>query len=583
MAAASNIEVRDELERFLESELNKELLRFTTAGSVDDGKSTLIGRLLHDCKAVYEDQLASVKKTRVNRSGKAIDFSLLTDGLRAEREQGITIDVAYRYFSTPRRRFIIADTPGHEQYTRNMATGASTADLAVILIDASKGLLPQTRRHTYIASLLGISHVLAAVNKMDLVGYREDVFSRLRDDFFALAAHLGVSSVECFPISALEGDNLVVHSEKMPWYSGPTLLRHLETVPVRRTSEMQALRFPVQSVIRPDAGFRGFAGRIASGSVRPGDDVVALPSGRRTRVESIVSFDGQLEAAQSSQSVTLKLADEIDLSRGDLLASPDALPHVSSRFNAMVVWLHATPFELNRLYLAKHTGRQLKVKATHLAFRVDVNTLSEHPANHLEMNEIASVEFETSQPLFFDSYRSNRTTGSLILIDPLTNATVGAAMIREPFPFERKRQGMVEERPHSAKAGGVTVDERIDRRGHRPAILALAGDRKRAEELERALLKRGFEVLLVDHHNVPAEARRTFYSTLWNLGLVILSWTERQVPSKDHGLFDALARESYFDLSDSRAAADADSSFHRALDIAETLRVKRGSNELRED
>ena len=401
MSAASDIDFRDHLDRLLESEMNKELLRFTTAGSVDDGKSTLIGRLLHDCKAVYEDQLASVKSSRVNRSARAIDFSLLTDGLRAEREQGITIDVAYRYFSTARRKFIIADTPGHEQYTRNMATGASTADLAVILIDASKGLQVQTRRHTYIASLLGIPHVLAAVNKMDLVDYREDLFLCLRDDFSRLARRLGISSVECIPLSALDGDNLVTHSENTPWYSGPTMLEHLETVPIHRPAEIEALRFPVQSVIRPDARFRGFAGRIASGSVRPGDEVVALPSGQRTRVESIVSFDGELQAADSSDSVTLKLTDEIDLSRGDLLASPHALPHISGRLDAMVVWLHPKPLELNRVYLAKHTGRQLKTKATNIRFRVDVNTLSERPTSKLEMNEIASVEFETSQPLSF--------------------------------------------------------------------------------------------------------------------------------------------------------------------------------------
>src|SRR6516164_5025103 len=549
MLAASDIEFRDDLDRFLESELNKELLRFTTAGSVDDGKSTLIGRLLHDCKAVYEDQLASVKRSRVNRSAGAIDFSLLTDGLRAEREQGITIDVAYRYFSTARRKFIIADTPGHEQYTRNMATGASTADLAVILIDASKGLQVQTRRHTYIASLLGIQHVLAAVNKMDLVDYREDLFLSLRDDFSRLARRLGLSSVECIPLSALDGDNLVTHSENTPWYSGPTMLEHLETVPIHRPAEIEALRFPVQSVIRPDARFRGFAGRIASGSVRPGDEVVALPSGQRTRVESIVSFDGELQAADSSDSVTLTLTDEIDLSRGDLLASPHALPHISGRLDAMVVWLHPKPLELNRVYLAKHTGRQLKTKATNIRFRVDVSTLSERPTNKLEMNEIASVEFETSQPLFFDPYRSNRTTGSFILIDPLTNATVGAGMIREASPSERGRPERVKGNPGKSTTGRVTVEERIARRGHRPAIFALAGERKRAEELERVLIERGFEAVLVDPFEVPAAARGIFFSTLWNLGLLVVSWREKQLRSEDHDLFQTLARESYFDFA----------------------------------
>lgn len=583
MLAAIDIDVRNGLDRFLEQELNKELLRFTTAGSVDDGKSTLIGRLLHDCKAVYEDQLASVRKSPVNRSGKAIDFSLLTDGLRAEREQGITIDVAYRYFSTARRKFIIADTPGHEQYTRNMATGASTADLAVILVDASKGLLPQTRRHAYIASLLGITHVLAAVNKMDLVGYREDVFAKLRDDFSSLAGRLGILSVTCIPISALEGDNLVARSENTPWYSGPTLLEHLETVPIQRAAETRALRFPVQSVIRPDASFRGFAGRIASGSVRPGDEVLALPSGQRSRVESIVSFDGELEAAHSSESVTLTLADEIDLSRGDLLAVADAPPYVASRFSGMAVWLHATPLKLGHAYLAKHTGRYVKAKVTRIRFRVDVNTLAERHADTLEMNEIASVEFQTSQPLFFDPYASNRTTGSLILIDPLTNATVGASMLHEPIEERTNNPVHRDDWLLNGQYGKVMREERIRRRGHHPAIFSLGGERRRAEELERALLDRGFEALLVNYHEVPTAGRHTFFSTLWDLGLVILSWRERRLRPKDQGLLGALARDSYFELTDENSEKGADSTLRRALSIAESLRINGHPAEPRED
>ncbi len=335
--------LRNSSGEFLEQSLEMELLRFTTAGSVDDGKSTLIGRLLHDSKAVYEDQLASVKKSRINRSSGPIDFSLLTDGLRAEREQGITIDVAYRYFATPRRKFIIADTPGHEEYTRNMATGASTADLAVILVDASKGILSQTRRHAFIASLLGIRNVLAAVNKMDLVDYREDVFLNVERDFLQLAAQLGIPHVQCVPISALEGGNVVERSARMFWYEGPTLLEHLETVPVTTNDAFESVRFPVQIVIRPDANFRGFAGRVASGVIRPGDDVLALPSGQRTRVRSIVSYDGDLPEAFAPMSVNLQLEDEIDLSRGDMLVSPENGPRVSRRFRAMVVWLHGRP------------------------------------------------------------------------------------------------------------------------------------------------------------------------------------------------------------------------------------------------
>ncbi len=316
-------------EQFLQQDMEKELLRFTTAGSVDDGKSTLIGRLLHDAKAIYEDQLASVKKSRINRSSGPIDFSLLTDGLRAEREQGITIDVAYRHFATARRKFIIADTPGHEQYTRNMATGASTASLAVVLVDATKGLLPQTRRHSYIAWLLGIPNVLVAINKMDLAGYQEEVFVRLRKDFLVLADQLKIPAVQCVPVSALGGDNVVDRSGNMPWYSGPTLLEHLETVPIQPASSITAIRVPVQYVIRPDAAFRGFAGQISGGTVRSGDAVMALPSRQTTRVQSIVTFDGEIDAAVLSQSVTLKLEDEIDISRGDMLVSPDEAPTVS--------------------------------------------------------------------------------------------------------------------------------------------------------------------------------------------------------------------------------------------------------------
>jgi len=575
MSLATKPEVRSDPDEFLVHEMDKELLRFTTAGSVDDGKSTLIGRLLHDCKAVYEDQLASVKKSHVNRSGKAIDFSLLTDGLRAEREQGITIDVAYRYFSTPRRKFIIADTPGHEQYTRNMATGASTADLAVILIDASKGLLPQTRRHAFIASLLGISHVLAAINKMDLVGYNEDVLSRLRDDFTELASRLGISSVQCIPISALEGDNLVERSDKTLWYSGPTLLEHLETVPIQPAVQMEALRFPVQSVIRPDANFRGFAGRVASGAVRPGDTVLALPSGQRTNVESIVTFDGDLEAAHASQSVVLKLVEEIDLSRGDMLVSPHARPHASMKFLASVAWLHATPLDLNRTYLAKHAGRYVKAKATRIRYRVNVNTLDEHPAGHLEMNEIAAVELEASQPLFFDPYSRNRTTGSLILIDPLTNATVGAAMIRADLSVCVDDRRADHELPKPKKTGKISSEERFLRRGHRPAIFTLDGDRLRAEELERALLDHGFEAVLINYAGVPAPSRRTLFNTLWNLGLVILSWEETGLRTRDRAFFDRIGGNSHFVLTHDEPSTPHEDAVRRALRIAETLRVSR--------
>jgi sulfate adenylyltransferase large subunit len=577
MGTAPQTDVRGDLDQFLAQELNKELLRFTTAGSVDDGKSTLIGRLLHDCKAVYEDQLASVKKSRINRSGKAIDFSLLTDGLRAEREQGITIDVAYRYFSTTRRKFIIADTPGHEQYTRNMATGASTADLAVILIDASKGLLPQTKRHAYIASLLGITQVLAAVNKMDLVDYREDIFARLREDFAQLAARLGIASVQCIPISALEGDNLVERSDKTRWYDGPTMLEHLETVPIQVGTRMEALRFPVQSVIRPDANFRGFAGRLASGTVRFGDTVLALPSGQKSKVESIVSFDGDQREAHASQSVVLKLAGEIDLSRGDMLVSPHAPPHVSTRFVATVVWLHAMPLELGRTYLAKHIGRIIKAKATRIRYRVNVSTLDEHPASYLEMNEIASVEFETSAPLFFDSYDLNRTTGSLILIDPLTNATVGAVMIRDSLERGPVGIGRPLDLGKSTEDGVISLEERTRRRGHRPAIFSVDGERAEAEKLERELFEHGFESALVIYADIPSASRRTLFSTLWNLGLAIICWEETGIRTRDRALLDSIAGKFHFNLSQTRLSDSEQDYLHRALKIAETMRIDRCS------
>ncbi|HEU5340684.1 sulfate adenylyltransferase subunit CysN [Edaphobacter sp.] len=423
-------------EEFLEAHLGQEMLRFTTAGSVDDGKSTLIGRLLHDTKSVYEDQLAAVKKSRVNRAANGhVDFSLLTDGLKAEREQGITIDVAYRYFSTSRRKFIIADTPGHEQYTRNMATGASTADVAIVLIDANAflkhgGLLPQSRRHTYIAALLGIPHVVAAVNKMDLVGYSEETFAAIRREFLAMAERLGLRSVEMVPVSALEGDNVVAPSAAMRWYEGPTLLEYLETVPLRVGDTAGPMRFPVQLVLRPDANFRGFAGQVARGVLRAGERVVALPSLRETVVKRIVTYDGDLAAAAPPQSVTVELADEIDLSRGEMLvAAEDRLPEINKHFRAMVVWMHETPLVVGRTYVAKHTTRTVRATVRSIRYRMDVNTLTEVDAVHLAMNEIAEVEFETNLPLFFDPYAENRAMGALILIDGVTNATVGAAMI----------------------------------------------------------------------------------------------------------------------------------------------------------
>ena len=421
---------------FLDRHLDQEMLRFTTAGSVDDGKSTLIGRLLHDTKSVYEDQLASIRASRVNRSGGELDLSLLTDGLRAEREQGITIDVAYRYFSTSKRKFIIADTPGHEQYTRNMATGASTADVAIVLIDAKAfvkagGLLPQSRRHTFIASLLRIPHIVAAVNKMDLVDYSEDVFREAREQFLELAHRLKLRSVELIPVSALIGDNIVEPSTSMPWYEGPTLLEYLEAIPLHTTDVItEPLRFPVQLVLRPDAVFRGFAGRVERGELRVGQTVRALPSGRTTRVSSIVTYDGELSSARAPRSVTVTLQDEIDLSRGEMLIDADAeAPLRSSAFSATLVWMSEQPLVAGQSCLLKHTTRLVRASVRSIRHRVDVVTGENLYVDELHMNDIAEVEFDTSLPLFFDSYADSRPLGSFILIDPISSATAAAGMI----------------------------------------------------------------------------------------------------------------------------------------------------------
>ena len=425
---------REDIHAYLARHQKKELLRLLTCGSVDDGKSTLIGRLLHDTKMIYEDQLAAVKRDseKVGTTGAGeVDLALLTDGLKAEREQGITIDVAYRYFSTDRRKFIIADTPGHEQYTRNMATGASTCQLAVILIDARHGVMTQTRRHSYIVSLLGIRHVVVAVNKMDLVGYSEEVFDRIKDEYTGFVAKLDLRDVAFIPMSALKGDNVASKSDAMPWYHGPALLDHLETVHIASDRNLADLRFPVQYVIRPNLDFRGFAGTVASGILRRGDEVMALPSGKRSRVRSIVTYDGELEEAFAPQAVTVTLADEIDVSRGDMLVRPDNPPHVSAQLEAMVVWMAEQPLVPGREYTLKQTTRQVSAEVASFRHGVDVNTLEHRPIARLGLNEVGQVQLSLTQPLACDPYRANPATGAFILIDRLTNNTVGAGMILE--------------------------------------------------------------------------------------------------------------------------------------------------------
>jgi sulfate adenylyltransferase subunit 1 len=485
------------IEQQLEAERAKDLLRFSTAGSVDDGKSTLIGRLLYDSHNVYEDHVRAVTHNA------AIDFAQLTDGLRAEREQGITIDVAYRYFSTAKRKFIIADTPGHEQYTRNMATGASTADVAIVLVDARKGILNQTRRHACIAALLGIPTVIAAINKMDLVDFSAEVFERHRRDLLALARLLDIPELIAVPVSALDGDNVVHRGLRMPWYDGPTLLELLETVPLAIERSLDAFRFPVQRVIRPHQDFRGFAGQIAAGTVRPGDEVIALPSGRRTRVRSIATWDGDLEAAKAPQSVVLTLEDETDLSRGDMIAAVAAPPHRTRHFEATVVWMHSNPLRAGASFLLKHSTQTVRAHVVQIRSRIDVEHLDQRATDQLALNDIGEVVIETSRALLADLYRENRATGSFILIDPADNATAGAGMIR----------------------GISDVDESAPTINRATRGLLVVGNRSQlAAQIEKELLEAGALVLRT---RVPVSASLV---TIARLGAVVLVESDDNAP-----------------------------------------------------
>ena len=409
------------------------LLRFATAGSVDDGKSTLVGRLLYDTKSVLADQIEAVQRASVDKGLSTPDLSLLVDGLRAEREQGITIDVAYRYFQTPRRKFILADTPGHEQYTRNMVTGASTADLSIVLVDARKGVSEQTRRHAYIASLLRIPHLVVCVNKMDLVSYDEEVFYRILDEMTDWAARLQIPDITFIPISALHGDNVVERSWAMPWYGGAPLLYHLEHVVIAPDRNLNDVRFPVQWVIRPMSDehhdYRGYAGQVAGGVLRPGSEVVVLPAGKRTRLASIDTYNGEVEAAFPTMSVTLRFDDEIDISRGDMIVEAEDQPVAARELEAMVCWMAEAPMSPRGRYTLKHTTRTARAIVDELEHRIDVNTLDHEPASQLELNEIGRVRLRCSAPVMVDPYSRNRTTGSFILIDEATNDTVAAGMV----------------------------------------------------------------------------------------------------------------------------------------------------------
>jgi bifunctional enzyme CysN/CysC len=506
VGAASEKQLLDtDVEAYLALQQRKELLRLLTCGSVDDGKSTLIGRLLHDSNMVHDDQLDALRRDSAKRSsaGGAIDYSLLVDGLLSEREQGITIDVAYRYFATEKRKFIIADTPGHEQYTRNMATGASTAEVAVILVDARLGVLPQTRRHSTIASLLGIRHVVVAVNKMDLRGYERAVFDAIRQEYQPFAKKLGFASVQYIPVSALQGDNVVAGSEHMPWYDGPPLLAYLEAVPFARTPEIEALRFPVQYVLRPDLTFRGFAGTLASGVVGPGMPVVCLPSGRATKIARVVTYDGDLAEAAAPLAVALTLADEIDVGRGDTIvgAAAESQPQVARSIEANVVWMNEAPLRVGGSYLLKHGTRMVSATVSEIHDRVDVTTLERHPAHSLGLNDIGRVTLTAARPLVFDPYTVCRSTGAFILVDRMGNGTHGAGMILGPGAHE----------PKPSAAGEVTAEERAKRLGHGPALVVVTGaDRAQQDELARGLERRlwddGYTAHVLEARDVAALA-----------------------------------------------------------------------------
>ncbi|UZR30229.1 sulfate adenylyltransferase subunit CysN [Methylococcus mesophilus] len=486
-----------DIHAYLAQHEKKELLRLLTCGSVDDGKSTLIGRLLHDSKMIYEDQLSAVRRDSLKSgtTGGELDLALLVDGLQAEREQGITIDVAYRYFSTAQRKFIIADTPGHEQYTRNMATGASTCDLAIILIDARHGVQVQTRRHSYIVSLLGIKHVLVAINKMDLMDHSEAVFDRIRADYLAFADKLELHDVRFIPISALNGDNVVHKSAAMPWYGGPSLIALLNTLEIAQDRNFDDPRFPVQYVNRPHLDFRGYSGTVAAGVFKPGDPVLVLPARTTSRIQSIVTYDGELEAAFPPQAVTLTLEDEIDVSRGDLLVHPDRLPHLDSRFEAHLVWMTEAPLIPGKQYLLKHATRTLTGSVAAIRHRIDVNTLEQHPAGQLNLNEIGLCELALSAPLAFDAYARCKDTGAFIVIDRLTNVTVGAGMISGPVQGETGFRK-------------VTAEERAARFGQKALTVWLTGPQRHemAYRLERQLFERGFVCAVVEADRLGAQA-----------------------------------------------------------------------------
>lgn len=506
-----------DIKAFLDQDQKKDLLRLLTAGSVDDGKSTLIGRLMFDSKMLYEDQLSALERDskRIGHAGEDIDYALLLDGLKAEREQGITIDVAYRYFSTAKRKFIIADTPGHEQYTRNMVTGASTANLAIILIDARYGVITQTKRHTFLVSLLGIKHVVVAINKMDLKDFSQDIFNSIKSDYESFVAQLDIPDITYIPISALKGDNVVEKSEKMPWYRGSSLLEFLENIRIVSDRNFTDLRYPVQFVLRPDIKFRGFSAAVASGIISKGDEILVLPSLKTSKVKSIVTYDKELDYAFPPQSVTVTLEDEIDISRGDMLVHPDNQPRMERQFEAMLVWMDVTPMNLTTQFYIKHTTNTTKARIDQVKYKVDVNSLEKQQIEHLKLNEIGRVVITTSKPLFFDPYKKNRQTGSFILIDPITHNTCAVGMIIDRLDSKSLSSRITDVDKEKIALGKSLIqrDEyqnKYNQKGETIWISGLHGSGKNelAFSLEKRLFEKGAIAVMIDGSSVRSGLNR---------------------------------------------------------------------------
>ncbi len=527
--------ISTDINAYLAQHERKELMRFLTCGNVDDGKSTLIGRLLYDAKMIYEDQLAAVKadSAKSGTTGDQPDLALLVDGLQAEREQGITIDVAYRYFSTATRKFIIADTPGHEQYTRNMATGASTCDLAVILIDARYGVQTQTKRHSYITALLGIKHIIVAVNKMDLVDYSEQTFNQIKQDYLDFSAKLDLHDICFIPISALDGDNVVNHSTHMPWYTNKPMMETLNTIEIASDRNFEDLRFPVQYVNRPNLDFRGFCGTVAAGVIHKSDEITALPSGKTSKVKSIVTYEGEIDSAFPPMAVTLTLEDEIDISRGDVITLSDNLPTIADKFSASIVWMTETALTPGKQYTLKLASRIISGSISAIHYRTDVNTMKHHEANELQLNEIGHCTVTVTAPVVFDNYRQSKYTGAFIIIDRLTNITVGAGMI----------SGSIDD---TTELSRVSSEEKTARYSQQATIIDLIGDGsiEFAYQLERRLFDSGHTATVLENQGASTHI---LAEAIKQAGMICLCANDQRMPEADmHVLIDSETIENVF-------------------------------------